>query len=297
MRKLFILFFWFTSTIVSAQLNKADYRIHASFLEDSFFIGQHLHFNVGISYPKNNIAILPDSSCNFFPFEYVNKIYYPTRTDSLRAYDSITYILTSFEIYRTQSIFLPIFFFVKKDTLNLQTQSDSIHLKRIITSTSEKDVQADATLIQTPADFNYPYAIALGIGVFLLLIVLYKIFGKFIIKSYRLFILRTIHNNFIKDFDSLLLEFKTSEDLRVIEQTLSIWKTYLTRLENKPINTYTTKELILLYEQEELESTLQSLDRNVYGGVVTKNSYDELQTIRKFTNRRFQIRRRFIANG
>ena len=164
-------------------------------------------------------------------------------------------------------------------------------------SDSEKDIKADAALVPTPTKFNYPYVIAIWALVLICLFVLYRIFGKIFVTRYRLFILRRAHNRFIKEFDLLATNFTFSTDLRLIEQALAIWKNYLTRLESKPINTYTTKELIELYDQEELESTLQSLDRNVYGGLVTKDTNDALQTIKRFTNRRFQLRRRIITGG
>jgi hypothetical protein len=295
-RSLFILLFILCIRSVHAQ-NVSTYNIEASFEEDSFRIGQHLHYRLSISYPKDRVAVIPDSAFNYFPFEYITKTYYPTRTDSLYAYDSIIYTLASYETIKTQRLSLPVYFFINKDTTKLVSTTDSVRIIRLITSDAEKDVQSDAVLLSTIEKINYPYLIAWTLSVLLILFVLYKIFGKIIIKRYKLIVLSATHNKFIKEYDVLSAQFKRSADLRIIEQTLAIWKNYLARLENKPINTFTTKELILLYDQEELESTLQSLDRNVYGGLVTKDTNDALQTIKRFTNRRFQLRRREIANG
>lgn len=296
MRKFFILLFTIYSAAVNAQTD-TSYRIRSSFEKDSFFIGEHVSFNLRIRYPKDQIAVVPDSGYNYGPFEYVNKIYFPTKSDSVFAYDSIIYILSSYELVNPQYLSLPVKFIINKDTTKLESITDSIFLKKLVTSTSEKDVKADATLVPTPKEFNYPYVLATCISIALFLYILYRIFGRIILLRYRLFILSRAHNKFMKEFDVLAMNFKSSTDLRLIEQALAIWKNYLTRLENKPINTYTTKELIQLYDQEELESTLQSLDRNVYGGLVTKDSNDALQTIKRFTNRRFQLRRRIITGG
>lgn len=296
MRSLFIFLFFIFIGSVFAQ-KPADYSVEASFKEDSFRIGQYLHYRLSITYPKERVAIIPDSAFNYYPFEYITKTYYPTRTDSLYAYDSIIYTLASYETIKTQRLSLPIYFFINKDTTKLISLPDSVTITRLITAESEKDVQADAALLSTIKKFNYPYLIAGTISILLILFILYKIFGKIIIKRYKLIVLSATHNKFIKEYEVLSAQFKNSADLRIIEQTLAIWKNYLTRLENKPINTFTTKELILLYDQEELESTLQSLDRNVYGGLVTQDTNDALQTIKRFTNRRFQLRRREITNG
>ena len=296
MHSLFIFLFIISIGSLSAQ-EPARYNVEASFEEDSFRIGQYLHYRLSISYPKDRVAIIPDSAFNYFPFEYITKTYYTTQTDSLYAYDSIIYTLASYETSKMQHLSLPISFFINKDTFKLTSTTDSIRIKRLITAESEKDVQADAALQSTMEKFNYPYFIAGTISFLFILFIFYKIFGKIIIKRYKLIVLSAIHNKFIKEYEVLSMQFKNSGDLRIIEQTLAIWKNYLTRLESKPINTFTTKELILLYDQEELESTLQSLDRNVYGGLVTEDTNAALQTIKRFTNKRFQIRRREITNG
>lgn len=296
MRNLLILSLLFFVTLTNAQTD-TSYGITCAFQQDSFFIGERVQLMLRIKYPKDQVAIVPDSGYNYAPFEYVNKKYFPTRVDSTYAYDSIIYILSGYELAHQQFLSLPVRFIINKDTLLLHTAANSMILKRLLTSDSEKDVKSDATLGATPVEFNYPYVLATWLSIFLFVYILYRIFGKIVVTRYKLFILRNAHNRFIKEFDLLATKFTLSTDLRLIEQALAIWKNYLTRLENKPINTYTTKELIELYDQEELESTLQSLDRNVYGGLVTKDTNDALQTIKRFTHRRFQLRRRFITGG
>ena len=290
----FIFLLVFGNALAQEQEN---YRIEASFKEDSFRLGQLLHFHLNISYPKDRVAIIPDSAYNFSPFEYVTKTYITTQIDSLYAYDSIVYTLSSFEINSVQRLTVPLAFFKGKDTLKFNTATDSVFNKRLINFNVNATLQEDTQLLSTIQKINYPYLIAGALVLLLTLLILYKLFGKIIIKRYRLIILNTTHKKFIKEYDVLASDFKKTADLRMIEQTLGVWKNYLTCLESRPINTFTTKELIGLYDQEELQSTLQSLDRNVYGGVASKDSNDALQTIKRFTNRRFQIRRREITNG
>lgn len=296
MRNFLLIVFLLCAAVTVAQPDTGS-KISAVFEKDSFQIGEHIQYMLSVKYPKDQIALVPDSGFNYYPFEYINKKYIPTRTDSLFAYDSIVYILASYEVIPTQYLLVPVKFIVETDTVQQFTSTDSIFLQRLVKIDSEKDVIADARLQDTPEAFNYPYIIALWASALLIVFFLYKLFGRFILIRYRLFILKRTHNRFIKEYDLLAAQFEQSTDLRIIEQTLAIWKNYLTRLENKPINTYTTTELILLYDQEELESTLQSLDRNVYGGLVSKDTKDALQTIKRFTNRRFQLRRRDITGG
>lgn len=296
MRKFFLLLLSFISLLSVAQTD-SNYYVHGKFIEDSLYIGENIRFTLSVKYPKSQIAIFPDSSFRYFPFEYLKKKYIPTRTDSLFAYDSVIYVLATYEIVNKQFLSLPVKFVTKKDTATFYSLRDSISLKRFVNEYSERDVQADATLIAMPKKLNYPYLIALVLSILIILFILYKMFGAIFITRYKLFILRRAHNNFIKDYDELVIQFNGTKELRLIEQILTSWKNYLTRLEDIPINTYTTKELIHLFEQEELESTLQSIDRSVYGGMITTDINDSLQVIKRFTNRRFQTRRRVITGG
>lgn len=296
MRKFFILLLNFISLISVAQTD-SNYYVHGNFIEDSLFIGENIHFTLRVKYPKDQIAIFPDSSLRYFPFEYIHKKYIPTRADSLYAYDSVVYVLASYEVINKQFLSLPIKFIKKKDTLTIHSIRDSIFLKRLVHLDSERDVKADAMLIPTPEKLNYPYLLTIVVSALIILFLLYKMFGDIFITRYRLFILRRAHNKFIRDYDELVIQFNGTKELRLIEQILTGWKNYLTRLEDIPINTYTTKELIHLFEQENLESTLQSIDRNVYGGMITTDINESLQVIKRFTNRRFQTRRRAITGG
>jgi hypothetical protein len=294
--KLFLLFFSFITLSLVAQTDTSHY-VHGNFIEDSLYIGENIHFTLSAKYPKDQIAIFPDSSSHYFPFEYINKKYVPTRTDSLFAYDSVIYVLASYEVINKQFLSVPVKFIFQNDTQTLYSIKDSMFLKRLVTEHSERDVKADALLIATPEEFNYPYLIAIIASGLTILFLLYKMFGDILLTRYRLFILRNAHNKFIKHYDDLVKEFNDTNELRLVEQIITSWKNYLTRLEDIPINTYTTKELIHLFEQEELESTLQSIDRNVYGGMITTDISDSLQVIKRFTHRRFQTRRRYLTGG
>ena len=296
MRKLAIIILSLLSISVIADI-KPNYHIHGYFLQDSFRIGEEIKYCVTASYPKDQAAIFPDSSFRYFPLDYIRKIYFPTHSDSLYSTDSIIYYLSGFEIYNKQYLSIPILFVHNSDTIRKYTIRDSISLIHLVKTSSDHELRDQAFLTDVSEQFNYPYVLSEFVAIVLMLYVLYAIFGKIIVKRYSLFILRRSHNKFIKDFDKLTDRFNTDIDLRIIEQTLALWKSYLTRLEGKPINTYTTKELILLYDQEALEASLQSLDRNVYGGMITKDTSDALQVIKRFTNRRFQIRRREITGG
>ncbi|MBC7450157.1 MAG: hypothetical protein H7259_01565, partial [Cytophagales bacterium] len=214
------------------------YTLKAYFIKDSFKIGERIRYSVTVRYPKSEVAIFPDSSFNYAPFEYIDKIYYPTRTESDYVIDSVLYILSGYEVFNHQYLAMHIRFVNKTDTITVHTDKDSIHLIHLVQPGFTGDLTDQAQLTDTPVETNYPYIITTIVVGLILLYILYTIFGKIIVTRYRLFVLQRAHNRFIKEFDNLTDHFIDHTELRVIEQTLSIWKNYLTRLESKPINTY-----------------------------------------------------------
>ena len=112
MFKILVLLLFF----IVSNLQSQEIKIKGNFLEDSTEIGNIISFNLDISYPKDLEIILPDSNYNYKPFEFVDKSFVPTISDSIYNYDSITYKLTSYNLEKTQFIQLPIFILNSKDS-------------------------------------------------------------------------------------------------------------------------------------------------------------------------------------
>ncbi|MEJ0033038.1 MAG: hypothetical protein WDO15_23020 [Bacteroidota bacterium] len=64
------------------------------------------------------------------------------------------------------------------------------------------------------------------------------------------------------------------------ERALVIWKKYMERLEEQPYTKYSTKEIVHMLNEGGLSTALRSIDRMVYGGVVsTPEAFDQLREV------------------
>ena len=74
-------------------------------------------------------------------------------------------------------------------------------------------------------------------------------------------------------------------------------KEYLSELEDEPINTYTTTEIITLYNKEELKISLQEIDRYIYKGEVASNTEDALENLSRFSSQEYKRIREGLQRG
>lgn len=268
-----------------------------SFISDSVKLGEPIKFSLSVHRSPKTQILFPDSGYNFSPFELIRKEYFATVTKNNRSFDSAVYILRTFTIQSDLLISLPIYLIHEGDSTAYYTPSDTVYLKQYLPGRPvSMDLQDQAEFTPIEQSFNYPYVIAF-ISLFLLLaLVLYFFYGKTIHQKYRLFKVRSDHNNFEKNYKRLQKEFLETKGSITIEQALSIWKAYLARLENKPIYTYTSTEIINLYNKEELKNGLTIIDRAIYGGVISDEAVKALATLKRFSNRRYHKRKREIQN-
>jgi hypothetical protein len=273
-------------------------QVKGVFLEDSMKIGEPVRYAFSFSHSPETEILMPDSSYNFYPFEFIRKDYYPTKTYDNISHDSAIYYLRTFETAKSQKYSLPAFIVANGDSIPKYPQADSIYLKELVKTLPEKIVLKENTEInRIEKKYNYPYTIAISLLGVLALGAAFLSLGKPARKRYKLFIVRRSHQNFLKNYTYLEDDFSRSGSTTTIEQALSLWKTYISKLENKPVNTYTTTELIALYNKEELKAGLQTIDKAIYGGLISEDTEQALISLRKFSEKRFRKIKKEIANA
>jgi hypothetical protein len=268
------------------------------FLEDSVKIGFPVHYSLSVSHSPSTQIVFPDSNFNYFPFELIRKVHFPTRTKEGKSTDSAIYILRTFNLDKSQQLALPVYILNEGDTTSVYSSPTAIWLKEYLSELPLTVVfkeQTDYFLIKK--EFNYPYLLAWIAALIILFMIVFFFFGKSIKRRYRLYIMRIDHNHFLKDFQKMQERFSSLRDLSAIEQGLSIWKNYLARLEHKPIYTYTTTEIINLFQQEELKNGLNVIDRAIYGGLISDEADKAISNLKKFSVRQYHKRKREVQNG
>ena len=271
------------------KVNAQDVTMKGAFLQDSLKIGQEINFWITASYPPEVDLLFPDSNYNFSPFEYVSKKYFPTSIANGLALDSTVYTLQSFEIDKVQFLDLKAIVLQGKDTSIFPTPTDSIFLVElapIVTDTTSLKTNLDYQAVDT--EFNFVLLYIVLAALFVLSTFLLILFGKRIVRYFKLKKLQREYSSFSNQFNAYLEQLKIDPTPDVAEVALSEWKKYQQKLDKRPFTTLTSKEILALDNTQELSLPLKSIDRMIYGKKMQEKVYQDFQQIEDYSYERYQ---------
>ncbi|MCU0428972.1 MAG: hypothetical protein MUF42_03290 [Cytophagaceae bacterium] len=268
------------------------------FLEDSAKLGAPTRYSLACRHHKNLEILFPDSSSSYGPFEFISKEFYPTTTKDTLSYDSVVYTLRTFEIRETLELGLPVTIIYEEDTARVQAIPDQLHLHQYLKAGQHSiELKNNFTYFPVSTQFNYPYFILTLSGLSAIAWMLYKFLGASVIRNYRLYNIYRNHIQFIREFNQLKDTCEENPNIANIEKALVVWKEYLSKLEDEPIYTYTTTEIISLYNQDDLKKNLQEIDRSIYKGEISDNTVDLLDFLGKFSTMEYKRIREELQRG
>jgi hypothetical protein len=264
-------------------------------------VGYELTFSHG---PKLEV-IFPDSTAKFKPFEYVGKTFQPTRTRQGRSFDRTVYQLRTFSLDSVQRLTLPVIVLQGHDTLTMNTVPATIRLVRtapvpdVIPPTTPV-LKQNTTLVPVEQVFNYPFWLA-GLGFLGLLGVgVWYGFGSYWRRRYQLYKLRKNHAYFLAQYARHIERFDLSRSLTNMERAITLWKNYLTTLENNTINSLTTREIVAYYQNDVAVSrALRITDRLIYGNQFNDDDTETsiaFDLLRDFAERRYGLLSREVRS-
>ncbi len=255
-----------------------------TFLQREVKIGEEISFALSVKYDKSLNILFPDSTYKFGTFDYNSRTYFKTKTDSTQSFDSVVYRLSTFEIDSIQYLQLPIFVMNNEDSLAIFSNMDSVIFIPVVTEIPEKpELKSNTELFDINKQFNYPYfLIALGLLLFITFVIA-LFFGKQILKAWKVYQLNRKHKKFIQQFFNLMRDVSSNNPNNTTEHVLAVWKRYLEWLEKKPISKSTTKEILVLHNNEQLKDSLRMIDRCIYGGENSKDLFDNFDYLMKFS--------------
>ena len=271
---------------------------YARFLDDSTTIGEKIRFSLSVEYPSYFDVVFPDSTTDFSPFEYLSKEYFPTRLDSATAFDSVVYMLSTFEIDTFQSLQLPIYLVDGNDSVEIKSNPDSVVFMGVVKVIPDSlELRSNTTYLPVDYTFNYPYLI-IGVAIFgALATILVLVFGKTVRTRFRLYKLKKDFENFSTKFDQGISKIRKNQTSKsLIEEILVLWKTYMEKLEDKPFTKYTSKEIKIAGYSEELQHVLQSIDRSIYGSFDNQEMHKNFESLEDFTIERYQSKLEELKN-
>lgn len=276
-------------------------RPEGSFNRDTASLGELLQYTLVHRHPATQEVVLPPENYNFAPFELVRKDFFPTTTKAGISTDSAVYTLRSFEVEPVQQLALPVYVLGEQDTTEVFATADAIVLHQLVKEVQEPlQVKADTELAPVEERFNWPELVLWIVASATFLSLVWLVFGQAILRKYKLYRLRKDHLYFASRYNSHEERFKKTGAIQSLEKAVSLWKNYLTRLERSAINSFTTKEIVEYYENdEEVNTALRICDKAIYGNVQTETEGETnlaLGMLRRFAKSRHKTQRELIKH-
>ena len=292
-----ILFLWLTSLTLQAQFS--DIEVQSYISKDTVVIGEPFVYSLSINYPSQYEVFFPDSQYFKTPIEWINKTYSNTVCKDNICTDSVQYTLRTFSTDSILSPNIPVFIFIDNfhDTLFIHPEEKQIVVKKLNTATEDYQWKENVEYLEVYDSINYWYYGLITLVILFVVFILYMIAGPYIIKRIKLFNLTINHKRFIIEYDALLQLFSSQKKPSDLEKGVTLWKSYLTKLESKPYTTLTTKELEELPGMDDIIIPLQNLDRYLYGGLSKTENSESLNALRRFSNKRFLTKKIELRNA
>jgi hypothetical protein len=257
----------------SAFFSEAQVNVTGGFIADSITIGQPIAYYLTARYPQTVSILFPDSTYSFEPFEYISKRYFPTVTRQGTSYDSVVYLLRTFELAPVQRLSLPIFLPIATDSSRFYCPPDSVHLVHEVNALPPDTLPLTALPLKTNTEyqlvqflFNYPVLVILVGSILVTAIIGWLVFGKRIKKYFRMKRLQKDYKAFVSTFSGYTKNIRSQFNPQLAERSLALWKNYLEKLEQKPYTKLTTREMLRMEVNEpDLGPSLKTLDAAIYG--------------------------------
>lgn len=278
-------------------------QIQGRFLEDSVRIGQEIHYALVLKHSKQQEFFFPSQSPLFRPFELVKKEYFATKTDAKGlSTDSALYTLRLFQPVKTPSLRLPVYLIQDQDCTSVYAPGDGLKLVRLEPNASKvnlRSIYEGLAFSPLPKHRDAKTLFAIGLGVLLVLALVYWLLGKTLRMYLGLYFLWRKNQEFRRNFQRSLRNIKgNAEDLRRIEKAFILWKAYLEGLTGAPFTTFTSKEILDHLADKRLELALSAMDSAIYGGNVSADPKTITEALlvtamARYQGAQIQLRRRF----
>jgi hypothetical protein len=215
-----------------------DVQVRSGFIEDSIIIGDRARIYLAAEYPSELNILFPDSTHNFAPFEYVRRVYFPTKTTGGRSYDSVVYHLTTFEVAPVQVLSLPVFQLNPGDSTTYYSPQDSILLTELVKNLPDT-LKAENLPLRVSTAYedvsyllNYPVVSIIIAALLVIVTVVWIVFGKKIRKHFRLKRMQRVHQKFLETYSSQLENVRNA--FSVITEAPFRNGKYMEQLEARP---------------------------------------------------------------
>lgn len=282
-------------------LRAQEIEIHGRFEMDSAQIGKPIFFSLTARYPAKKNLLFPDSTYSFSPFEWSGKKYTVTQTLNGISYDSVTYILNTYEIDSVQFLKLPVFVVEAKDCTQIFSRTDTLFLKRSVTfvpdslSIDKLPLKANTTYLPVGWQLNYLIGGIVAVLLTATGVLVWILFGKKIRRYFALKRLTKNYKGFLEKYDHSVDRLSANFSPSAAEATLVLWKKYLESLKARPYTKFTSKEIREIEQNEALGTALSSIDRMIYGNI--RDSATPFYHLKDYVYQQFEKKKTELMHG
>ena len=266
------------------------------FLKQTVLLGEPLDYELRYEHAPDLEVVFPDSLARFAPFEYTGQTFFPTRTRRGRSLDRVLYHLRTFRLDSVQTLALPVAILRGVDTLSVAPPPSRVRLRRtapprLAGAVGLPALRQNLTLMPIEPLVNYPYWLA-GVALLLLLAAgSAALFRRGLRRRYQAYKLRKNHGYFLAQFARHVERFELSRSSTNVERAVALWKNYLAGLENSSLNSFTTREIVVYFENDsDVRQALSATDQVIYGNLQTEEAQEvdrAFQRLRGFAERRY----------
>ena len=266
------------------------------FLRATVRVGEPLDYELRFEHAPALEVVFPDSLARFVPFEYHGKTFYPTRTRQGRSLDRVVYHLRTFRLDSVQTLALPVAVLRGPDTLSVAPVPSRVRLVRTAPSlppSADGPPALRQNLDLRPVEplFNYSYWLGGLVVGGLLLLGSAALFRRRLSRRYVAYKLRKNHGYFLAQFARHVERFDLSRSATNVERAVALWKNYLAGLDNSELSSFTTREIVVYFDNDEdVRRALRTTDQVIYGNVQTDEAKEvdrAFQRLRNFAERRY----------
>ncbi len=296
---IFSLLLSFAFTSILAQ----SLRPNGYFSADTLKIGEPVYYTLTFRYPRDLEVVFPNEAARYAPFEYLDRQFFPTRSDSLFSYDSVVYKVTTFELDSVQPLTLPVYVIDTDENGQLNSTAiyadiDSVYLQQVIAQLPDSlALKENTQALNIPLQFNYPYLLIGIVALLILLAVLYALFGKQLRRRWHLRRLQRANRQFAEQFARAMVQLKTDPSAKHSEEAMVVWKRYMEQIDRTPYTKMTSREIAALPSGEPLRDDLRAIDRRIYGKQQNGELIVHFEQLRHHTQQRFAQRIEEVKHG
>jgi hypothetical protein len=287
---------WVVGLALLASVVKAQPAPVGRFLSDTVQIGQPVAYTLAFQHPIGLEFVFPDEKYDFSPFELLEKKAFPTRSDSTTSYDTIVYILATFEMEPVQRLAVPVVLTDGKKESLLFPEPAAVTLALVAAiETDGQELMENTSMAKVKATVNYGLIVVVAVLLLFVAAGVYFLFGKKIKDALLLKKMRREQTRFLAEFEQLIAAAR--QDTAAVERALSRWKIYTGSLLNVPLASLTSKEILATLAEENLYASLRVLDRAIYADVYDQHIAGQLEALKSYAQVVYEQKVKEVANA